>query len=68
MEKSYVKVYARHQGGEVRFFKDGYTDLRGQFDYATLSTNDLETAERFAILVIHPELGALVREAAPPAR
>ena len=68
VEKSYVKVYARHQGGEVRFFKDGYTDLRGQFDYATLSTNDLETAERFAILVIHPELGALVREAAPPAR
>lgn len=68
VEKAYVKVYARHHGGEVRFFKDGYTDLRGQFDYASLSTNDLDSVERFAILVIHPERGALIREVAPPKR
>jgi hypothetical protein len=68
VEQAYVKVYARHQGGEVRFFKDGYTDLRGQFDYASLSTNDLDSVERFAILVIHPERGALIREVGPPKR
>jgi hypothetical protein len=68
VEKAYVKVYARHHGGQVRFFKDGYTDLRGQFDYASLSTNDLDTTERFSILVLHPELGAVIREAAPPKR
>ncbi len=68
VEKAYIKVYARHGGGQIKFFKDGYTDLRGQFDYASLSTNDLETVERFAILILHPERGALIREVAPPKR
>jgi len=63
---AYVKVYARHQDGSVRFYKDGYTDLRGQFEYASLSTNDLDTAQRFSILVLHPEHGAIIREAEPP--
>jgi hypothetical protein len=66
LKEAYVKVYARHQDGSVRFYKDGYTDLRGQFDYATLSTNDLETTQRFSILVIHPDHGAIIREAEPP--
>ncbi|WP_038171230.1 hypothetical protein [Verrucomicrobium sp. BvORR106] len=35
--KGYVKVYARLKNGTVRFFKDGYTDLRGRFDYASLN-------------------------------
>ncbi len=68
IEAAYVKVYARHQDGSVRFFKDGYTDLRGQFDYATLSTGDLSTTSRLSILVIDPKHGALVREADPPSR
>jgi hypothetical protein len=66
VDKAYVKVYARNQDGQVRFYKDGYTDLRGQFDYASLSTNDLDSVQKFAILVLHPERGALIREAAPP--
>lgn len=65
---AYVKVYARHADGSVKFYKDGYTDLRGFFDYASLSTGDLNTTSRFAILVLHDELGALVYEAAPPTR
>jgi hypothetical protein len=65
---AYVKVYGRGRGGEVAFFKDGYTDLRGRFDYATLSTDDLDRVERFAILIAADEAGALVVEAAPPAR
>ena len=68
VEAAYVKVYARHSDGQIKFFKDGYTDLRGQFDYATLSTGDLNTTERLAILIIDPKHGALVREAAPPTR
>ena len=38
LPKTYVKIYARLQGGTVRFFKDGYTDLRGRFDYASLNS------------------------------
>jgi hypothetical protein len=38
--KAYVKVYARLKNGEIRFFKDGYTDLRGRFDYASLNSSE----------------------------
>ena len=34
--RAYVKAYARVAGGGVRFLKDGYTDLRGRFDYASI--------------------------------
>ncbi|HCP83382.1 MAG TPA: hypothetical protein DIT88_03180 [Planctomycetaceae bacterium] len=62
----YVKVYARTKDGKVKFYKDGYTDLRGRFDYATLSTNELDHVQRFSILVYSDENGAEVHEAKPP--
>jgi hypothetical protein len=65
---TYVKVYARRGDGSVKFYRDGYTDLRGKFDYASLSTNDLDDTERFALLILHPEHGAVIREADPPQR
>jgi hypothetical protein len=65
---TYVKVYARKHGGEVAFYKDGYTDLRGWFDYASLSTTDLDSVERFAILVCSDQAGAAILEANPPVR
>ena len=65
---TYVKVYARRRGGQVAFYKDGYTDLRGWFDYATLSTTELDAVERFAILVCSDHAGAAILEAGPPAR
>jgi hypothetical protein len=68
LSKVYVKVYARMQDGRVRFYKDGYTDLRGRFDYASLSTNELDNVSRFSILVLSKEHGAVVREADPPKR
>ncbi len=37
ISRAYVKVYARLKNGTIRFFKDGYTDLRGGFDYASLN-------------------------------
>ena len=62
----YCKVYAKLRDGRTVFYKDGYTDLRGRFDYASLSTNTLDSAERFAVLVMSEEFGASVREVAPP--
>jgi hypothetical protein len=64
--RAYVKVYALMASGEVKFYKDGYTDLRGRFDYASLNTNELEGAQKFSILVLSDEHGALVKEATPP--
>ena len=68
LPKVYVKVFARLPGGQVRFHKDGYTDLRGRFDYASLSDDPNANAERFALLVLDEARGAVIREVAPPAR
>jgi hypothetical protein len=43
LPKAYVKVYAKLNNGTVRFFKDGYTDLRGRFDYASLNAPENAT-------------------------
>ena len=63
---AYVKVYARLATGRVRFHKDGYTDLRGRFDYVSLSGMDEAAIERFGVLVMSEEHGAVVREFVPP--
>jgi hypothetical protein len=64
--KVYVKVYARLGNGQVKFYKDGYTDHRGRFDYASVSTPEQQPVGRFAVLALSDEQGALIREVAPP--
>jgi hypothetical protein len=68
LPKTYVKVYARMKDGSVAFFKDGYTDLRGRFDYASLNTDELDRVERFSMLILSDAKGAVVKEAPPPKR
>ena len=68
LPKTYVKVYARMDDGNVRFFKDGYTDLRGRFDYVSLNTNELDNVDELSLLVMSEEHGSLVREVDPPQR
>ena len=68
LAKTYVKVYARMRGGRVRFYKDGYTDLRGRFDYTSLNTGELDAVEKFSLLIFSDTHGAVVREASPPKR
>jgi hypothetical protein len=52
----------------VRLFKDGYTDLRGRFEYTSLSTNELDFTQKFSLLILRDEHGAVVREGNPPKR
>jgi hypothetical protein len=68
LPKTYIKVYGRMKSGEVKFYKDGYTDLRGVFDYTSLNTNELDYVDRFSLLILNPDHGAVIREAAPPKR
>ncbi len=63
--KAYVKVYSR-SGGSVKFHKDGYTDLRGRFDYVSQSNNSIDGIEKYSILVMHPENGAVIKQGMPP--
>lgn len=66
LSKTYIKVYARYQNGEVKFFKDGYTDLRGKFDYVSLNTDEINRVDRFSVLIMNEAHGSVVKEAAPP--
>lgn len=68
LPKAYVKVFARMQNGETLFYRDGYTDLRGRFDYASSSTLNVGDVREFAILVLDEEHGAKVLSANPPLR
>jgi len=62
-----VKVYAQTPQG-AKFFKDGYTDLRGKFDYTSLNTDDIGAVSEFAVLVMSEGHGAVVKTAKPPQR
>lgn len=66
ISKTYVKVYARLSNGTVRFHKDGYTDLRGRFDYVSQSNESIDGIERFSILVMSEKNGAVIRQANRP--
>jgi hypothetical protein len=48
------------------FWKDGYSDMRGRFDYASLSTRSVSSVEKFSLLIMSEEGGAVVRSASPP--
>jgi hypothetical protein len=68
LSKVYIKVYSKMKNGHIAFYKDGYTDLRGKFDYASLSTNQLDGVEKFAILIMSETDGSLIKEVNPPSR
>jgi hypothetical protein len=63
---TYVKVYAEDQAGRIAFYKDGYTDLRGRFDYASLGTGAAHRIKRLAIFMSHEQAGSTVREVNAP--
>eukprot|EP00771_Trimastix_marina_P003009 gnl/Trimastix_PCT/4190.p1 GENE.gnl/Trimastix_PCT/4190~~gnl/Trimastix_PCT/4190.p1 ORF type:complete len:1205 (-),score=275.23 gnl/Trimastix_PCT/4190:157-3771(-) len=59
-----LRAVERDQYGASFFHKDGYTDRRGRFDYAALSTKRRagEHIGRYAVLVHSEEHGSLLRE------
>lgn len=64
--KVYVKCFAKMASGQVRFFKDGYTDLRGSFDFASMNTSGASKAKQFCLLVLSREHGSKVLHSKPP--
>lgn len=76
--RCYVKVYAKVSSrsgadagtsgakGKAQFYKDGYTDLLGKFDYVGINGDLIARVSKFSILVSHAKFGASVREADPP--
>jgi hypothetical protein len=57
LSMAYVKVFCKMNNGQQKFFRDGYTDIRGKFEYAQASGTDLKSVQKFAILVSHKTHG-----------
>ena len=64
--KAYVKVYVELNDSNVQFYKDGYTDLNGKFNYLALNTDQLKKAKKFYIFVSEEKQGAIIKECYPP--
>lgn len=62
----YVKVFSRTKTGQVNFFRDGYTDLNGKYEYSQINSKNLSDIEKFAIFVTHDEHGSSTKECSPP--
>jgi hypothetical protein len=68
LAQTYVKAFAQALDGSVAFYKDGYTDMRGIFDYATLNADKLASIDKFALLVCSASLGAVTKVVGKPTR
>lgn len=67
LSKTYVKVFAINKHDKsCFFFRDGYTDICGKFEYAQTSGDKLKDVSRFAILITHDDLGSKIMELDPP--
>lgn len=69
LHTSYVKCYAKFaSNSEAKFFKDGYTDIRGNFDYCNTNSSkeNLAKIEAFSVFVSHPQFGSTILKAKPP--
>jgi len=60
LPQCYVKVYVEGRNGEATFHKDGYTDLRGKFDYLSHTGSEIGEIRRISVLISHPEKGARI--------
>ena len=64
----YVKVYAQLKDSSERFYKDGYTDIFGRFDYGALNSQEwpLHSLHKLSLFVKTPTLGSQILEVSPP--
>lgn len=60
LPQCYVKVYAQGRNGQTTFHKDGYTDLRGKFDYLSHTGSEIGEIRKISVLISHPEKGARI--------
>lgn len=62
----YVKVFVKTTSDSSLFFKDGFTDIRGKFEYAKASSSSQTNKSdmlKFAIFISHDTLGSIIKVA-----
>lgn len=63
LAKAYVKSFIKTTSGAIKFWKDGYTDLRGAFNFTNLGGSAAasgDKADQFSLFVMSPEGDSLV--------
>jgi hypothetical protein len=66
LSKTYVKVFCKTDDGKEMFYRDGFTDIRGKFEYAQASGGNLKKVAKFAILASHEKHGQIIKELERP--
>lgn len=62
LSQVYVKVYAKYTGDDIALYKDGYTDIRGKFEY---ESENIENIQMFSILLLSETKGSQRKECKP---
>ncbi|CAK4624667.1 hypothetical protein AeNC1_003175 [Aphanomyces euteiches] len=68
LNKVYVKAFVQTKEKKTAtFYKDGYTDICGRFNYMGINdTKLLLSVTKVALLILHPDHGAVIRQVSPP--
>ncbi|KAL4445666.1 hypothetical protein ABPG74_006217 [Tetrahymena malaccensis] len=66
LSKIYVKVFSKNKSGKIDFIKDGYTDLRGRFEYLLSSSVNINDIDKLSLFIMSDDHGSLILEAKPP--
>jgi hypothetical protein len=64
--KVYIKCFSKNTSGAVKFFKDGYTDMRGKFEYGFTDNGKLTNIDKLSILVLDETHGSTIKECKLP--
>ena len=66
LSKIYVKCFCETNKGKILFYKDGFTDLRGKFNYLQLNNDLVNNVKRFSILILSKDNGSRIVICVPP--
>ena len=66
LPKVYVKCFCETDSGNIKFYKDGFTDLRGKFDYVSLNNDLVNEVKKFSLLMVSKEYGSIIASCNPP--
>ena len=61
-----MKCFCETNSGAIKFYKDGFTDLRGKFDYVSLNTDLVSEVKKFSILMVSEKYGSIIATCNPP--
>ena len=66
LPKVYIKTFCETNDNRIMFYKDGFTDLNGKFDYVSLNSDLINNVKKFSILINSNEFGTIIKQCNPP--